>query len=240
MLFSFLNSLKTIFFSCLIIINMIGSAFAISGEEIKNLTTRFLKEQGYNSNPLIKNNRKFSQCSHNLKIKGIFKDFKTVSVSCTSPLKWKILLRTNAVPLRSQENNIFKNNSSKEFQNAVLVLSSSLKKGEAIKNDDISLKVINKNIGNGFFIDPKNLIGRKLRQNLSLGQIVRSRHLEENWMIQKGQLVTISSKLNGVNVSMEGKSLENGHFQQLIKVTNLSSGKVIQGRIINQKNILIK
>ena len=53
-------------------------------------------------------------------------------------------------------------------------------------------------------------------------------------------LKILEVNFNGVNVSMEGKAVENGHFHQLIKVTNLSSGKIIQGRIINQKNILIK
>jgi len=38
---------------------------------------------------------------------------------------------------------------------------------------------------------------------------------------------------------MEGNALENGHFNELIKVENVSSGKIIQGKIINEKKILI-
>ena len=239
-MFHLINCLRVIIVSFLIAINTINYGFATSGKEIKDITTRFLKEQGYSSDPVIKENRKFSQCSHSLKVKDIFQDFKTVSVTCNAPLKWKILLRTNAKPFSSFENVSITKNKQKELQNAILVLSTSLKKGEVIKSDDIFLKDLHTNIGNGFFTDPKRLIGRKLRQNLSLGQIVRSRHLEENWMIQKGQSITINSNLNGVNVSMNGEALENGHFQELIKVTNLSSGKVIQGRIINKENILIK
>jgi flagella basal body P-ring formation protein FlgA len=38
---------------------------------------------------------------------------------------------------------------------------------------------------------------------------------------------------------MQGNALENGHFNELIKVKNISSGKIVQGRVINEKKILI-
>ena len=59
-------------------------------------------------------------------------------------------------------------------------------------------------------------------------------------MIEKGQSVIISSNIGKVGVIMQGTAKENGHFNEIIKVTNNSSGKIIEGIIINEKKILIK
>jgi len=58
-------------------------------------------------------------------------------------------------------------------------------------------------------------------------------------MVSEGQSIIIFSDLYGINVRMQGSALENGHFNELIKVKNISSGKVVQGRVINEKKILI-
>ena len=58
-------------------------------------------------------------------------------------------------------------------------------------------------------------------------------------MVSEGQSVIIFSNLYDINVRMEGKAIENGHFNELIKVENISSGKIIQGKVINEKKILI-
>ena len=58
-------------------------------------------------------------------------------------------------------------------------------------------------------------------------------------MVSEGQSIIIFSDLYGINVRMQGNALENGHFNELIKVKNISSGKIVQGRVINEKKILI-
>ena len=58
-------------------------------------------------------------------------------------------------------------------------------------------------------------------------------------MVSEGQSIIIFSDLHGINVRMQGSALENGHFNELIKVKNISSGKIVQGRVINEKKILI-
>ncbi len=119
-------------------------------------------------------------------------------------------------------------------------MNTNLKKGEIIQASDLAYKKFNHSIGNGYFIVQEQLIGRKLKQSLSLGQPIKSRHLEQNWMIEKGQSVIINSNIGSINVIMKGIAEENGHFNEIIKVSNVSSGKIIEGIIINEKKILIK
>ena len=241
-MFSFFNIIsKFLIFSLFLFSSNIS--LALTGKEISEKIITTLKTKGYVSKPVIKENRQFKNCNQTLDIKNIFKDYKTVIVSCKSPLNWKITLRTNAKPINSIKIKSKVSNKSDLFQvkNSVLILTNSLKRGEVIKQDDLILKTnYSSPLGNGYFTEKKHLIGRKLRQNLSIGKIIKTRHLEENWMIEKGQSIIIVSDINGVNVMMKGNALQNGYFNQLIKVKNKSSGKVVQGRIVDKKNIFIK
>ena len=114
-----------------------------------------------------------------------------------------------------------------------------MKKGELIYEKDLIFDFKSKSVGNGYFIDKNVLIGREVNQNLSRGQIIRVRHLKERFTVIEGQAIIIYAELNGINVKMEGNALENGHLNEMIKVKNNSSGKVVEGKIINEKKILI-
>ncbi len=214
------------------------SSFAITGSEIKSLVVNFLADKGLNSSPIIKENRVFKQCSHKLKINPIFNDYKTVIVSCKEPMKWQVTIRTNTTNKNSFKKSTSVGGNSDNLITLV-ILKHNLKKGEVIQLHNLNYTNKKDIIGNGYFINFENLIGRKLKQNLSRGQVIKSRHLEENFMVKEGQSILIFSDLNGIKVKMAGNALQNGHFNELIKVKNLSSGKIIQGRIVDEKKIFI-
>ena len=123
----------TLFYS---IISYSHSSFAITGSEIKSLVANFLEEKGLNSNPIIKENRVFKQCNHKLKINPIFKDFKTVIVSCKDPIKWQVTIRTNTT-----NKNLFKQSASLSGNSdnliTLVILKHNLKKGEVIQLQDL-------------------------------------------------------------------------------------------------------
>ena len=217
-----------------------NSALALTGKEVSQTIVNHLSIKGYISNPAIKANRQFKECDHKLEVTEMFQDYKTVYVSCKKPLNWKIAIRTNAQPILTTKIKDMETAIIKENQIGILHLNTSLKKGEVIQEFNLAKINDNRPKGSGYFVDVKQLIGRKLKQNLSSGQIVRSRHLEQNWMIEKDQIVLIIANINGVEVEGKGKALENGHFNELIQVSNSSSGKIVEGRIINQKNIFVK
>ena len=220
------------------IISYSHSSFAITGSEIKSLVVNFLEDKGLNSSPIIKENRVFKQCNHKLKINPIFKDYKTVIVSCKEPIKWQVTIRTNTT-----NKNSFKKSASLSGHSdnliTLVILKHNLKKGEVIQLQDLKYTDKKDIIGNGYFINFENLIGRKLKQNLSRGQVIKSRHLEENFLVEEGQSILIYSDLNGIKVKMAGNALQNGHFNELIMVKNLSSGKIVEGRIVDEKKIFI-
>jgi len=225
-----------LFILLFLIINA-AQANAITGNEIKSLVINYLDNKGINSEPIIKENRVFKKCAHELNIRALFNNFKTVIVSCSKPLKWQITIRTNAesTPKISSKKNISKVSNSIKL----IILKNNLKKGEVIQKHDLKFDYKSSSVGKGFFENFNKLIGREINQNLSRGQIIKTRHLKENFMVAEGQSIIIFSDLHGINVRMQGSALENGHFNEFIKVKNLSSGKIVQGKIVNEKKILI-
>lgn len=224
-------------FILLFLITDSAQAIAITGNDIKTLIINYLDNKKIKSEPIIKENRVFKKCAHELNIRPIFNDFKTVIVSCNKPLKWQITLRTNAdsSPKKIIEKNITKNSNVIKL----ITLKNNLKKGEVIQKHDLKFDYKSSSVGKGFFNNLDKLIGREINQNLSRGQVIKTRHLKENFMVSEGQSIIIFSNLHGINVRMQGTSLENGHFNELVRVKNSSSGKIIQGKIINEKKILI-
>tara|TARA_B100001093_G_scaffold165648_1_gene158176 strand:- start:314 stop:1024 length:711 start_codon:yes stop_codon:yes gene_type:complete len=225
-----------IFILLFLIVNSV-QANTITGNEIKALIINYLDNKNINSKPIIKENRVFKKCGHELNIRPLFNNFKTVIVSCNKPLKWQITIRTNAdsTPKIHSKKKINKVSNSIKL----ITLRNNLKKGEVIQKHDLKFDYKPNSVGNGFFESFDSLVGRKINQNLSKGQVIKIRHLEENFMVSEGQSIIIFSDLYGINVRMQGNALENGHFNELIKVKNISSGKIVQGRVINEKKILI-
>ena len=224
-------------FLFLLILNT-SQALEISGKEIKELIREHLSIQGITSNPLIKESRQFKDCDHKLNIENPYDSFRTVIVSCKNPLKWQVSIRTNA---ESKLQTKSKSKNSEDFKNIKLItLKHNLKKGELIQESDLKFDYRNNSVGNGYFIDKNILIGREINQNLSRGQIIKVRHLKERFTVVKGQAIIIYADLNGINVKMDGNALQNGHLNEWIKVRNISSGKVVEGKIVNEKKILIK
>ena len=231
-----LNFIIQIFILLFLIVNS-AQANAVTGNEIKALIINYLDNKNINSKPIIKENRVFKKCGHELNIRPLFNNFKTVIVSCNKPLKWQITIRTNADSNPKTHSKKKINKVSKSVK--LITLRNNLKKGEVIQKHDLKFDYKTNSVGNGFFESFDKLVGRKINQNLSKGQVIKIRHLEENFMVSEGQSIIIFSDLYGINVRMQGNALENGHFNELIKVKNISSGKIVQGRVINEKKILI-
>ena len=231
--------LKIVIIKSLLLLQILNTsqALAISGKEIKELIKEHLSIQGITSNPLIRESRQFKDCNHKLNIENPYDSFRTVIVSCKAPLKWQVSIRTNA---ESKLQTKSKSKNSKGLENIKLItLKHNLKKGELIQESDLKFDYRNNSVGNGYFIDKNILIGREIKQNLSRGQIIKVRHLKERFTVVKGQAIIIYADLNGINIKMDGNALQNGHLNEWIKVRNNSSGKVVEGKIINEKKILI-
>ena len=71
-----------------------------------------------------------------------------------------------------------------------------------------------------------------------MGQILHPRHLYERFDINNGDIISIVSNVGNASVIVSGEAKDSGNLNDLIRVKNLKSGKIVKGYI--NKNKIIK
>jgi flagella basal body P-ring formation protein FlgA len=81
----------------------------------------------------------------------------------------------------------------------------------------------------GFMDDPAVAVGLTVARPIAGGAYITNQHLVAPKAVQRGQMVTLVAETGGVSIRMAGRALGDGLINQRVKVTNLSSGKVVEG-----------
>ena len=239
------------FFWIILIILINKQASAITGEEISNKVSDWLTKIGLSGTPVFSKNSSFKNCKSDIEIKKMFQNYKTIKVKCLDENGFEVLMRIKSLtelelkkqtPLKiNMLNNANRyneqNRKNKKFK--ILRLKRSLEKNDIIKLNDIEIILVEKKHQTSFFSNKQELVGRKLKKNLKMGQILHPRHLFESFDINNGDIISIVSSLGKVSVTVSGEAQDSGNFGDLIKVKNLRSGKIIKGYIKKDKKIKI-
>ena len=77
------------------------------------------------------------------------------------------------------------------------------------------------------------------KTRLPAGTPVLKRFVEVPFAVKRGQLVKIVAEKGGIYVETTGKALQNGRVGDIIKVKNIYSGKVIEGRVKDEETVVI-
>ncbi|MEO2083796.1 MAG: flagellar basal body P-ring formation chaperone FlgA [Desulfurobacteriaceae bacterium] len=104
-------------------------------------------------------------------------------------------------------------------------------KGAVITADMIRLKEIPSSKSRGTFGKPEFVIGGKARRKISAGTIIRERDIEPNFAVKKGMPVKVVYRSGAIRIELLGVSLENGFVGNIIRVKNISTGKVLLCRV---------
>ncbi len=197
-------------------------------------------------------------------IKKIYNNYKTVKVNCSDENGYQVLIRVKIPNKKSENKNLLntkikpskiikkkkeKIKPSKIIKKKkekiktkrifkVLRLKKSLEKNTIIEFDDIELVILSNSSQNSFFSYKKELVGRKLKKNLKMGQILHPRHLYEKFEVNSGDVISIVSNIGNASVAVSGQAQGSGYLGDLIRVKNLRSGKTVKGYI--KKNKIIK
>ena len=137
----------------------------------------------------------------------------SIGIGCTGSKPWTIYIRTHISAQRS-----------------VPVLARTLARNTIITEADI--KLIDQSVEGstpGLVFDPQQIIGMELTRPLNAGSTVRISHLRPPKVIKRGQQVTLVSGFDGLEVRIQGKALRDAAAGERVAVTNLSSGKQIEG-----------
>ena len=244
--------MRIIFLLTILFLNT-HSALGISGKEISTKVSNWLSSNGISGTPIFSDSRIYRDCNQRLEISKHLNSSKLIRVKCPNNddldlfvrIKIDEVIKTNSKNINFENKNKVKHSSyrskkekkvKKEFK--VFKLSRGVEKNSVLQEEDI--KVVFSGISSQFsFFKHKNeLIGRKLNKNLKMDQILHPRHLIEKFDVNNGDQVSIVSNTNNISVVTLGEALNSGNLDDLIRVKNVRSGKVIKGYI--QKNKIIR
>ena len=225
---------------------------ALTGKDISEIVSDWLVSEGVNGKPVFSNSSVYKDCNKSLEIKKIYNNYKTVKVNCSDKKGYQLLIRvqipnkknkgktskdTIVKPKKIYKNKIVKIKKNRTYK--VLRLKQSLEKNDIIGLDDIELVEVSNSSQKSFFSYKKELVGRKIKKNLKMGQLLHPRHLYEKYEVNNGDVISIVSNIGNASVTVSGEAQGSGNLGDLIKVKNLRSGKTIKGYIKKDKIIRV-
>lgn len=120
----------------------------------------------------------------------------------------------------------------------VVTLNRDGKRGSHVRSTDLTMnRVAESSVPRGAIINVENAIGAILKRTVRRGDTLRSNWLDIPPVVLRGQRVRLIAKRGSIRVSTMGETLSKGRSQELIRVRNLSSKKIITGRVTSDGNV---
>jgi len=114
----------------------------------------------------------------------------------------------------------------------------SLSRGEILKPGDLCLKRLNiSKITDDYLSSIDNIQGLRIKQNLGSGNYLRSTMLEKAPLVERGDSVTLVALKGNLRIVALGIASQEGALGDQILVKNLTTGKVVSGRISGPKTV---
>jgi flagella basal body P-ring formation protein FlgA len=92
---------------------------------------------------------------------------------------------------------------------------------------------------NDMIVDPEMVVGMELKRPLPAGSTLRHGHVDLPELVSRGQMVTLIAGGGGVEVRMQGKAMGSGAKGDRLLVTNLASGRRVEGLVLSDGSIRI-
>jgi flagella basal body P-ring formation protein FlgA len=87
--------------------------------------------------------------------------------------------------------------------------------------------------------NPQLLIGKAARRILRGGETVRAGDIAEPVVVHKGDLVTIALNTAGMQLTAQGKAVEDGAMGASIRITNTQSSRVIDAVVAGPNQVVV-
>jgi flagella basal body P-ring formation protein FlgA len=91
----------------------------------------------------------------------------------------------------------------------------------------------------GFLDDPAVAVGLTVGRPIAGGAFITNQLLVASKAVQRGQSVTLVADAGGLTIRMAGRALTDALVNQRVRVTNLSSGRVVEGIARSEQTVEI-
>jgi flagella basal body P-ring formation protein FlgA len=120
----------------------------------------------------------------------------------------------------------------------VIILKKNLQEGEVIKKEDIvEDKMLLSQLPQDVITSSREVIGKELKISLKAGTILRMTYIEPPTLIKRHQQVYIVAVGKNFIVRARGIALQDGKKGEYIRVRNISSKKIVWGKVISSKEV---
>ena len=227
---------KSFLGSCLSFLLLTSTLFAeqlLYGTDIKTQASEYFKNLGIDAEILVSDRRAFFHCNKQLVfVPKRGQDWRTVTVTCPNK-NWEISLRTTASFFDSADKNY-----DKSVPTLMAVsLSKNMSKGEIIEESDLKIVRITKANSFAGFHDINELVGRKIKNTLASGTILKARHIDYHYSVKKDDTVIVILGNNKISVVNYGIALDSGQKGDLITIKNSNSNNTFKAVIIGEKKV---
>ena len=141
----------------------------------------------------------------------------SISISCPSPA-WR-----------------FRASAKVSVWTELVVAKHTLNRGKVLNEQDLVYKSVDlskyRHTG-GTHID--QLLGLTVKREIDKGTVISNRYLEKQYLINKNEHISLQINTATFSANVKAIALEDGQRGEIINVKNLSSKKVVQGRVIAQ------
>ncbi|MCQ8877520.1 flagellar basal body P-ring formation chaperone FlgA [Pseudoalteromonas shioyasakiensis] len=115
----------------------------------------------------------------------------------------------------------------------LIIAKRDLQRGEILTTDLLAKRQLNiANFRHGMELNIDPLIGMQVRRDINSGDVINRRLLEKSYLVNRDQHIELQVTTDTFSARVTAISLEDGQLGQRVKVKNLSSGKIIEGKVI--------
>ena len=218
-----------------------GAAMAgdIPGAEIGRMVRAALVAAGQPTTGVRDPLRAYPACDHAPVIGPSQGRWAVAELRCDSP-SWRRQLRTGvqdgAQPAASDDSE--SRAPSGDLVLAV-VLTHSMARDAVLSPDDLTLRPVPPQSGEQIFTDPAQIIGRRLKTALGPGHVLLLRHLAPDYLVEPGMPLALEAQAGPLSVTAPAESQQSGQLGDVIRVTNLVSGKELKAIVTARGRVTV-
>lgn len=126
------------------------------------------------------------------------------------------------------------------YQVTIAVPAHGMSIGDIFSRADVTeTKLPRERVASDAITNPQILVGKAARRILRAGETVRAGDIAEPVVVHKGDLVTIVLNTAGMQLTAQGKAVEDGAMGASIRITNTQSSRVIDAVVAGPNQVVV-
>ncbi len=110
----------------------------------------------------------------------------------------------------------------------------------AITEQDLKwIRVKAQQLRQNILTDSSQIVGKTPKRNLQVGQLIKTNDIEDVRYVTRGDQVTLSLQASSLRLTVQGKAMDSGTLGDVIRIKNLQSNKIVNGKIIAYGQVIV-